>query len=208
MALPSAGCQHLIIRNKSNTSDYHIILFKTLNRVLQFCIVWTPQDGAIWIHTTCLKKLHFLRLMMLQILNINQLNYLRFSQGFELNRCNNKTRQWTDLRLSSTQFWLSIPTDSSFTPESFKLFELRFSSLRWDRLDFRAEATISQWVSESPQSESLSWHKMILWKKTLYIYVMCMMSSSLKNSLLINIFYLHQWFNKPSYLCMIFYVLF
>ena len=76
-----------------------------------------------------------------------------------LNWIYGKTRRWTDLRLSSAQFWLSSPTDSSFTPESFRLLLPRSSPLRWEGLDFRAEATTSQWVSESPQPESLSWDR-------------------------------------------------
>ncbi|TWW71343.1 hypothetical protein D4764_17G0008260 [Takifugu flavidus] len=50
----------------------------------------------------------------------------------------------TDLSLSSLQFGLSSPEQSRFTPESCNGFLLRFKTLRWERLDFRAEATESQ----------------------------------------------------------------
>lgn len=55
---------------------------------------------------------------------------------------------WTDLRISSLQFGLSSPAQSSFTPESCRLFPLRSSSVRCEGLDFRAEVTTSQWVSD------------------------------------------------------------
>ena len=128
-----------------------------------------------------------------------------------LNWINGKTRRWTDLRLSSAQFWLSSPTDSSFTPESFRLLLLRSSNLRWDGLDFRAEATTSQWVSESPQLYSLSWHRyyknVTMKDETLYLLhafdvkTFCsdehlLFSSVVQQTFILSVFDMKQWFSS------------
>lgn len=70
---------------------------------------------------------------------------------------NKKQSWWTDLRVSSLQFALSRPVNSCFKAESGSLAPLRSSPVRWEGLDFRADATISQWLSESSQLESLWW---------------------------------------------------
>ncbi len=59
--------------------------------------------------------------------------------------------QWTDLRVSSLQFGLFTKTHSSFTPESCSLFPLSSSVLRWEGLDFRAEAREAQLISDKLQ---------------------------------------------------------
>lgn len=70
---------------------------------------------------------------------------------------NKKQSWWTDLRVSSLQFALSRPVNSCFKAESGSLAPLRSSPVRWEGLDFRADATISQWLSESSQLGSLWW---------------------------------------------------
>lgn len=47
----------------------------------------------------------------------------------------------SDLRVSSTQYGLSIKSHSSFTPKFCSLLWLSSSSLRWEGLDFRAEVS-------------------------------------------------------------------
>lgn len=61
----------------------------------------------------------------------------------------------TDLRTSSLQFGLFSPVQSCFIPESCSSLWLRFSSLRLEGLNSRAEATTSQWLSERKLLESL-----------------------------------------------------
>ena len=65
-----------------------------------------------------------------------------------------KQNTWTDLRVSSLQFGLSSPTDNSFTSESCSMLWDRSSSLRWDGLDFRAEAREQQ-ISDTLQKATL-----------------------------------------------------
>ena len=85
-------------------------------------------------------------------------NIWNFSERLKWNIWNKQPKlQWTDPRVSSLQFGFSSPADRCFTPESCSWFSLRFRSVRWG-LDFRAAATTSQWVSESPQLQSLSRH--------------------------------------------------
>ena len=62
----------------------------------------------------------------------------------------------TDLRVSSLQCGLSFRSDSSFTPESCRLFPLRSSSLRWEGLDFRAETREAQLISDNLQLSNLN----------------------------------------------------
>ena len=62
----------------------------------------------------------------------------------------------SDLRVSSRQFGLSSPEHSSFTPESCRLLSVRSSSLRWEGLDFRAEAREAQLISDKLQSSNLN----------------------------------------------------
>ena len=59
----------------------------------------------------------------------------------------------TDLRVSSLKSGLSFRSDNSFIPESFILFPLSSSSLRWEGLDLSAEAREVQLISAAPQSE-------------------------------------------------------
>ena len=61
----------------------------------------------------------------------------------------------TDLRVSSVQCGLPSPAESSFTPESCRLLELRSSSLRLEELELRTEARASQHLSDRPQPMSL-----------------------------------------------------
>ena len=66
-----------------------------------------------------------------------------------------KQNTWTDLRVSSLQFGLSSPTDSSFTSESCSLLWDRSSTLRWEGLDLRAEAREAQLISDTLQESNL-----------------------------------------------------
>lgn len=66
--------------------------------------------------------------------------------------------QWepgTDLRTSSLQFGLFSPAQSCSIPESCSSLWLRFSSLRLEGSNSRAEATTSQWLSVRKLLESL-----------------------------------------------------
>ena len=62
----------------------------------------------------------------------------------------------SDLRVSSLQCGLSRKSHSCFTPESCSLLSLRSSSLRWEGLDFRAEASETQLISDKLQHHSLN----------------------------------------------------
>ncbi len=81
--------------------------------------------------------------------------------------------QWTDQRVSNVQFWLSRKSHSSFTPESCSLFPLSCSSLRWEGLDFRAEAREAQLISDKLQYLKLNKEEMMEIKIHLESNQMC-----------------------------------
>ncbi len=66
----------------------------------------------------------------------------------------------TDLRVSSLQFGFFTRSDS-FTAESCSLLRLTSSSLRWEGLDFRAEAREAQLISDKLQRNNLNKKQMI-----------------------------------------------
>ncbi len=79
----------------------------------------------------------------------------------------------TDLRVSSLQFGLSLRSHSSFTSESCRLFPLSSSSLRWEGLDFRAEAREAQLISDKLQRLNLNKEEMMEIKIHLESNQMC-----------------------------------
>ena len=60
-----------------------------------------------------------------------------------------------DLRVSSVQCGLCSPTESGFTPKSFRLLLLRSSTLREEDWELRTEDRASQLLSERLQLLSL-----------------------------------------------------
>ncbi|KAM7367440.1 hypothetical protein PAMP_015341 [Pampus punctatissimus] len=62
----------------------------------------------------------------------------------------------SDLRVSSLQCELSRKSHSSFIPESCSLLKLSSSSLRWEELDFKAEAREAQLISDNLQDINLN----------------------------------------------------
>lgn len=77
---------------------------------------------------------------------------------FTVDQLIHTVHQWepgTDLRTSSLQFGLFSPAQSCSIPESCSSLWLRFSSLRLEGSNSRAEATTSQWLSERKLLESL-----------------------------------------------------
>ncbi len=67
----------------------------------------------------------------------------------------------SDLRVFSLQFGLSRKSHSCFTPESCSLLWLSSSSVRWEGLDFRAEAREAQLISDNLQLLNLNKEEMM-----------------------------------------------
>lgn len=73
-----------------------------------------------------------------------------------------KVAAGTHFKVSSLQSGLCRKARSRFTPESCSLFMLKFNSLRWEGLHFRALASQSQLTSDSQHSINLKIKKYYL----------------------------------------------
>lgn len=88
--------------------------------------------------------------------NINTVNFSKWNWLNDVNWMKKKIDiAWSDLSVSSLQYWLFIPADRSFTPGSCRLLLPRSSYIRREDWELRTEDRASQLLSDRLQPLSL-----------------------------------------------------
>lgn len=141
--------------NTDNTQDVPSFNIKSILLLLWENFKWICR---IWLVFTLSWKfipvcLHFLEKLDLKIKIKIKASINHFTWG-------RRKMEKTNLRICSLQIELSSNTHRCFIPEFRTLWiTLMSTSVRWQGLDFRAEATTSHSFSESPQPISLQLDK-------------------------------------------------